>query len=396
MRVTTGLSFDRSVRYMQNSNARLESLDRQYNTGAKFATASENPTGMGTKLRLDAEIASYKQYSVNAGLAADQLNLEETALSSIYEYMLHAVTSMQAGVNGTYDQANFNTVAQDLEETRDMLFNLMNTKTAGGEYIFSGNQSLTPAFSRTSDGAYICNADGGRRQVKVSPSVTLTTSDSALSVFEKAPLCRTAASPTPGVTLSYENSDEFDSFVNGYTNAYDSNDLNISVTGDAYTITGRGGETLQTGTVSPEGIIDFKGLEITMPPGMDSAVISLDPPANDNALNTLTGIINVLRDESISAYDKAQALRMGQVSLNGAKENVNLALGHVGSRLSNIDAVINSNDALSDIKTEVRANECEVDVYEVVAELLQEQNALNVARQTFSSVHGETLFDYIR
>ena len=89
-------------------------------------------------------------------------------------------------------------------------------------------------------------------------------------------------------------------------------------------------------------------------------------------------------------------LRMGQVSLNGAKENVNLALGHVGSRLSNIDAVINSNDALSDIKTEVRANECEVDVYEVVAELLQEQNALNVARQTFSSVHGETLFDYIR
>ena len=101
MRVTTGLSFDRSVRYMQNSNARLESLDRQYNTGAKFANAYENPTGMGTKLRLDAEIASYKQYSVNAGLAADQLNLEETALSSIYEYMLHAVTSMQAGVNGT-------------------------------------------------------------------------------------------------------------------------------------------------------------------------------------------------------------------------------------------------------------------------------------------------------
>ena len=136
MRVTTGLSFDRSVRYMQESNSRLETLNRQYNTGAKFVKASENPTGMGTRLRLDSEIASYQQYSVNAGLASDQLSLEETALSSIYESMLHAVTSMQAGVNGTYDQANFNTVAQDLEEVRDMLFNLMNTKTAGGEYIF--------------------------------------------------------------------------------------------------------------------------------------------------------------------------------------------------------------------------------------------------------------------
>ena len=124
-------------------------------------------------------------------------------------------------------------------------------------------------------------------------------------------------------------------------------------------------------------------------------MISLDPPANDNVLNTLSSIIDVLRDDSVSAYDKGQMLRMGQVSLNSAKENVNLTLGRVGSRLSNIDAVISSNNALSDIKTEVRANECEVDVYEVVSELLQEQNALNVARQTFSSIHGSTLFDYI-
>ena len=395
MRVTTGLSFDRSVRYMQESNSRLETLNRQYNTGAKFAVASENPTGMGTKLRLDSEIASYQQYSVNAGLASDQLSLEETALSSIYESMLHAVTSMQAGVNGTYDQANFNTVAQDLEEVRDMLFDLMNTKTAGGEYIFSGNQSLIPAFSKTSDGEFICNADGGQRQVKVSPSVTMTTSDSALSVFEKAQLCRTATAGTSGVSVAYDNSDVFNSFVNGYYDVYQNNDLNIAVTGNTYTVTGRGGTVLQNGTVSDKGVINFRGMEITMDSGVNSAVISLDPPANDNVLNTLSSIIDVLRDDSVSAYDKGQMLRMGQVSLNSAKENVNLTLGRVGSRLSNIDAVISSNNALSDIKTEVRANECEVDVYEVVSELLQEQNALNVARQTFSSIHGSTLFDYI-
>ena len=395
MRVTTGLSFDRSVRYIQESNSRLETLNRQYNTGAKFVKASENPTGMGTRLRLDSEIASYQQYSVNAGLASDQLSLEETALSSIYESMLHAVTSMQAGVNGTYDQANFNTVAQDLEEVRDMLFNLMNTKTAGGEYIFSGNQSLIPAFSKTSDGEYICNADGGQRQVKVSPSVTLTTSDSALSVFEKAQICRTATPGTAGTAVSYDNSDEFNSFVNGYYDVYQNNDLNISVTGNTYTITGRGGTVLQNGTVSDDGSVSFKGMKITLDNGVNNAVVSLDPPANDNVLNTLTSIIDVLRDESVTAYDKGQILRMGQVSLNSAKENVNLTLGHVGARLSNIDSVISSNNALSDIKTEVRANECEVDVYEVVSELLQEQNALNVARQTFSSIHGSTLFDYI-
>ncbi len=378
---------------MQASNSRLEKLNQQYNTGAKFTQASENPTGMGTKMRLDAEIATYTQYSVNAGLASDHLNLEETSLSSIYDQLSSVVTTLQASVNGTYDQANLETVAASLEESRDMIYDLMNTRTASGEYIFSGNQSLTPTFSKTSDGEYVCNADGGSRQIKVSPSVVITSSDSGLDVFQRSQICRTATADA-NATLKYSDSIEFDSFVNGYYDkTSDNNTLSVEYDGTNYAIKDRDGATLQEGTVKEGDAITFKGVDIT--PKNGKSTITLEPPENDNILNTLSNIIDALRDKDLSNEEKTKFLQQGQVATNNAKENINMTLGHVGSRLSNIDKVISSNETLNEIKTTTRANQCEVDVYEVVSGLLQEQNALNVAQQTFSKVNGSTLFDFI-
>jgi flagellar hook-associated protein 3 FlgL len=90
-----------------------------------------------------------------------------------------------------------------------------------------------------------------------------------------------------------------------------------------------------------------------------------------------------------------QILERGQVNINNAKENINNALGHVGGRLSNIEQVIDSNDSLNVIKQETKANISEIDVYEAVENLLKEQNALNVAKQTFTLVNGQSLFDFI-
>ena len=97
----------------------------------------------------------------------------------------------------------------------------------------------------------------------------------------------------------------------------------------------------------------------------------------------------------MSHAEKMSMLASGQVNIEYAKENVNVALGHVGGRLTNIEDVINSNSTLSEIKTQAKANISEVDVYEATENLLKQQTALNFAQQTFSKVNGTTLFDYI-
>ena len=400
MRITTNMSFDRSIKYMQNTNTRLDQASKQYNTGLKFDTAAEDPTGMGNKLRLEAEISTYTQYSVNAGLAQDSLGLEETSLSSMYEILGSVKVEMQSAVNGTLDNYNFEAIATSLEESLNLLFDLTNTKTADGEYIFSGNQSLQPTMVKQSDGTFKCQADSGFRQVKVAPSVKVTTSDSGLGIFEQCQLCRTASSGKAS-TISYKDNEQFNKFVNDYYQNGGNNDFTVSVATDGkYELKSlRDNTVLQSGTLGDSKTITFNGMEIKMngdyTQGALNLTIKLDEPKNDNFLNSISRVIDVLRDDNVSHAEKMSMLASGQVNIEYAKENVNVALGHVGGRLTNIEDVINSNSTLSEIKTQAKANISEVDVYEATENLLKQQTALNFAQQTFSKVNGTTLFDYI-
>jgi flagellar hook-associated protein 3 FlgL len=156
------------------------------------------------------------------------------------------------------------------------------------------------------------------------------------------------------------------------------------------------GAELQRGTITAGNKVLFNGLEIDLHEGQTSSVIELDPPMNDNVLNSLTTVINALRDTNMNTDERNTLIAQGQVNVSTALENINVALGHVGSRLGNIETVISSNESLNVIKQESLANIKEVDVYEAVSNLLKEQNALNVAQQTFSKVNGTSLFDYIR
>ena len=67
-----------------------------------------------------------------------------------------------------------------------------------------------------------------------------------------------------------------------------------------------------------------------------------------------------------------------------------------GARGANIDAIIQSDESLTDIKKEAKANVSEMDAFEAVSNLLVAQNALQVAQQSYNLVHSTTLFDYMR
>lgn len=399
MRITTSMSYDRSISYLQRSNSNVDKYSQQYNTGQKFTTAAEDPTGMGNSLRLEAEISTYTQYSVNAGLASDSLGLEETSLSNIYSALQSVQTKLQSAVNGTLDKFNLDAIASALEEYQSMIYDLMNTKTSDGEYIFSGNQSINPTMELQADGKYVCNADAGFRQIKVSPSVQITTSDSGLSLFQQTQVARTASSDGNSV-INYKNVESFNEYVNRtYDSTRADNSLTMTydgATGEYVIESNWDGAELQRGTITSDNKVLFNGLEIDLHEGQASTVIELDPPMNDNVLNSLTTVINALRDTNMNTDERNTLIAQGQVNVSTALENINVALGHVGSRLSNIETVISSNESLNVIKQEALANIKEVDVYEAVSNLVKEQNALNVAQQTFSKVNGTSLFDYIR
>lgn len=426
MRISTSMQYRNHLSYLQTANSRVDQASMQYNTGKLFQTAGENPGGMSASMKYESDIASYKQYGLNAKIVADALSQEETALGQIYETMSSIQTRLIQAVNGTLDDGSRAALAEDIKQAQAQLFNTMNTKNAEGEYIFSGAQSSIPTYKLTSDGKYICQADGSSKNVNVSPNLTVQTTDSGLNIFENVHLAadfNATAKDQAGGAKNYQSSisdyDQFNAFyskhynsgVNGKDPDPASNTFKIKVEADGkfkLTDNGNPAKVLQEGEVK-DGKIIVEGMEFEVPGGTpqngDEISIVLDKPRSDNILNQLTHIIDAL-NKPIDNADPADvtALRAQltrdivkmQENLNISKKQVDTYRGLVGARGANIDDIIKSNESLHDIKKEANANVSEIDAFEAVSNLLVTQNALQVAQQSYNIVHSTSLFDFMR
>lgn len=426
MRISTSMQYRNHLSYLQTANSRVDQASMQYNTGKLFQTAGENPGGMSASMKYESDIASYKQYGLNAKIVADALSQEETALGQIYETMSSIQTRLIQAVNGTLDDGSRAALAEDIKQAQAQLFNTMNTKNAEGEYIFSGAQSSIPTYKLTSDGKYICQADGSSKNVNVSPNLTVQTTDSGLNIFENVHLAadfNATAKDQAGGAKNYQGSisdyDQFNAFyskhynsgVNGKDPDPASNTFKIKVEADGkfkLTDNGNPAKVLQEGEVK-DGKIIVEGMEFEVPGGTpqagDEISIVLDKPRSDNILNQLTHIIDAL-NKPIDNADPADvtALRAQltrdivkmQENLNISKKQVDTYRGLVGARGANIEDIIKSNESLHDIKKEANANVSEIDAFEAVSNLLVTQNALQVAQQSYNIVHSTSLFDFMR
>lgn len=421
MRISTSMQYRNHLSYLQTANSRVDQASMQYNTGKLFQTAGENPGGMSASMKYESDIASYKQYGLNAKIVADALSQEETALGQIYETMSSIQTRLIQAVNGTLDDGSRAALAEDIKQAQAQLFNTMNTKNAEGEYIFSGAQSTMPTFKLTSDGKYVCQADGSSKNVNVSPNLTVQTTDSGLNIFENVHLAADFSSTTAAGNNTYQSSisdyDQFNALYSKYFNkgidgkpaANADNTLTIEVLADnKFELKDSKGNLIDSGEVK-DGKIIVQGMEFEVPGGTpaqgDKINILLDKPRSDNILNQLTHIIDAL-NKPIDNADPADvtALRAQltrdivkmQENLNISKKQVDTYRGLVGARGANIEDIIKSNESLYDIKKEANANVSEIDAFEAVSNLLVTQNALQVAQQSYNIVHSTSLFDFMR
>ena len=421
MRISTSMQYRNHLSYLQTANSRVDQASMQYNTGKLFQTAGENPGGMSASMKYESDIASYKQYGLNAKIVADALSQEETALGQIYETMSSIQTRLIQAVNGTLDDGSRAALAEDIKQAQAQLFNTMNTKNAEGEYIFSGAQSTMPTFKLTSDGKYVCQADGSSKNVNVSPNLTVQTTDSGLNIFENVHLAADFSSTTAAGNNTYQSSisdyDQFNALYSKYFNkgvdgkpaANADNTLTIEVgAGNTFELKDSKGNVIDSGEVK-DGKIIVQGMEFEVPGGTpaqgDKINILLDKPRSDNILNQLTHIIDAL-NKPIDNADPADvtALRAQltrdivkmQENLNISKKQVDTYRGLVGARGANIEDIIKSNESLHDIKKEANANVSEIDAFEAVSNLLVTQNALQVAQQSYNIVHSTSLFDFMR
>lgn len=186
MRISSIQSFNNGVSGLQENYANVTRTQEQISSGKRILTPADDPVASVRLLQLDQQQAVLSQYKDNLTAAKNSLTQEETTLTSTVNVLQRIrELTVQAG-GGALSAADRKAIANELGERENELLNLMNSRNARGEYLFSGYLGKTEPFIRNPDNTYSYQGDEGQRSLQVASSTTVAINDNGRELFEEA------------------------------------------------------------------------------------------------------------------------------------------------------------------------------------------------------------------
>jgi flagellar hook-associated protein 3 FlgL len=407
MRISTGQLYDRSIQAVLDNQADLSDIQQQLSSGKKLLRPSDDPVGATQVIRLTEEIDLIAQYKKNSNLLINSLEQEETVLSSANNAINRARVLMIQSGNGIISSGDRKAIAIEVGQIRDQVFDLMNSRNSNGEYIFSGFQSASPAFSFNASATgnkYAFEGDGGENKIQVSDTISLQMNNSGRDVFEDV-LARLKSTITGSVgatsaSLEVQGQSAFDKF---HKNNYDAvnaanNEFQVSIISATQAqITNVGtGAVLDTVDFSSGSAFLFNGVEFNIAGTTgDTVNFQLESPQKKNIAETLNDFVNALKNEDIADGAFDGALSDALVGVDNSLTSMSNAISEIGGRVNVADSVLVSNLDLEITNKTARSNIEDVEYDVSVSELSRQETALQAAQATFARVTGTSLFDFI-
>jgi flagellar hook-associated protein 3 FlgL len=408
MRITTNLIYNQNLRSIDTNQGNLVDIQQQLATGKKLLRPSDDPVGAAQVIRLTEELDKITQYQRNNDLTSSALEQQETALRSINDVVNRArVLTVQSG-NGILAGQDRKAIGAEIEQIRDQVLDLMNTRNASGDYVFSGYQSSNQAFefnpSASGDKVSFLG-DDGENQIQISDSVILQSTSSGKSIFQEvfARFNFEVTAQSAGVSVETAKIDEQGTFDNFHKQNFDpvntpNNQYRFDVlAGDQVAVTNVGtGNVVSTQPFQSGQPVRFAGMEFNFNGSTgDSLEISLNRPQKKNLAETLNDMFIALTSDSISESDFVNAIDNTLVGLDNGLEKMSFEVSSIGARLNiaqsikeaNLDSELSLQSARSSIQ--------DVDFAKASTEFAKQETALEAAFKSFPRVVNLSLFNYI-
>lgn len=200
MRISTLQIFSVANRSISDANSAIARTQQQMSTGRRVLTPSDDPVASTKILQLNQEIARIEQFGKNINVIENNLQLEESTLDSVLTLINRIQEiAIQAGNTATLTPSEYQTLASETDARLDELYNLVNTRNANGDYIFSGYKSSTQPFVGDAQSGFTYQGDEGQMFIKVSTNSEVASTDSGKRLFVDIPSAentvKTVASP---------------------------------------------------------------------------------------------------------------------------------------------------------------------------------------------------------
>ena len=400
-RISSVEQFRQGIDNILSQQARLNETQLQLSTGKRVNRPSDDPSASTQLLKLSTLRSKTEQYNRNIESARNQLQLQESVLSSVSNVLQRVRELTVQANNATQSDESRAAIADEIYNRIDELLQYANTKDPDGEYIFSGFNARSRAFVESGAG-YTYQGDQGERMLQISEDLQVAVRSSGVDVFASA------KTGDGRFTLATDAANQGNALVS-MTSVTDAtlDDYTLTFAAGAnpgdpltYQVVDSTATVVSSGTYEAGATISFGGvsLEVQADPAAGDS-FQINESSKQDIFTTLKALADSLNtpNDSIKDYAiQANNLNIALQSLDQALVTNQTFRTKVGNALQVLDQRTEANlDNLIRIDTQISEIE-DLDFASAVSELNLQTVALQAAQQSYIKIQGLSLFNFLR
>ena len=412
MRISTMQSFNKGLNSILDNQNQVNNTQQQVSTGRRVLTPADDPIAATKILQLQQDAALREQFGKNMTGALGRLTLEETQLAGITENLTRLKELTVKAGDGSQTIGDRQAIAAEVREILGATVDLMNSKDAGGEYLFGGFKGATEPFQKNENGRYDYAGDEGQRFLAIASSTTVATGDNGKNLFvdvESAdntfdtllnPLNKGTAIINPGFVVDEEAYADFypedlvitfnaDSAVTPPTANY-----TIRQASDGRVVEGMAAQPYSEGTDIVVAGIAIK-ISGEPKPGDEFLVNSSEKQGITDTIFRLMDGLNNLGDNPDDAATLNNLLEDTLNNLAFAQSSISQVRSEVGARLNVVENTAGLAADVDFVSKEVLSKLSDVDFAEAVSRLSLQSFLLETAQQSYAKIQNLSLFNQI-
>lgn len=182
MRVTQSMLASNSLRHLSKSYERMGDYQDQLATGKKISRPSQDPVVAMKGMYYRSNLTENEQYQRNLSEAYLWMDNSEAGLEHATSALQRVRELVVQGKNDTYDEQDRLAISQEIEQIKQDLVEVANTKVAG-RYIFNGTSVDQPPVEKGDPPTVSINTED--YMVEVSAGLKIKTNIDSEQVFSQ-------------------------------------------------------------------------------------------------------------------------------------------------------------------------------------------------------------------
>jgi flagellar hook-associated protein 3 FlgL len=186
MRVNPNYTSD-MVNLMNQAKQAENNATEQLSTGRRVNLPSDDPAAEAAMVDEVSQSTTVDQYTASSDSLTSVLNTADSTLESVITLLQKAVSLGVEGADGTMNQTDLNSIAEEVSGIQSQVLSLANTSYAG-QYLFAGTATgSAPYVADASDPTqidYVGNDE--QNQVQIGTGLSVTSNLPGSSIFSQS------------------------------------------------------------------------------------------------------------------------------------------------------------------------------------------------------------------